>query len=115
MKRTKLNILLNSDVAEKKVLIKGWVRTKRDSKAFSFIEINDGSTLKNIQVIVDDKLKNYNDIKKITIGSSVSITGKIVESLGKGQKFEIIASYIEIINLALESYPLQKKRHQMNF
>ncbi|OQY00678.1 MAG: asparagine--tRNA ligase [Desulfobacteraceae bacterium 4572_130] len=115
MKRIKLNILLNSDFSEKKVLIKGWVRTKRNSKTFSFLEINDGSTLKNIQVIADDKLENYSDIKKITISSGISIIGKIVKSLGKGQKFEIIASNIEIISLALETYPLQKKRHSDEF
>ncbi|MCP3875518.1 MAG: asparagine--tRNA ligase [Desulfobacteraceae bacterium] len=115
MKRTKINNLLKLENTPGDVLIKGWVRTKRDSKEFSFMEINDGSALKNIQVIANSNLDNYSDIEKITTGTSVSIMGKLVESPGKGQKWELQAKNIDIINIAPESYPLQKKRHSDEF
>ncbi len=111
MKRTKIFNLYQSGISKKKVIIKGWIRTRRDSKNFSFLEINDGSCLKNMQVIAEDSLPNYFDIKKLTTGSAVSVNGRMVESQGKGQAWEIIAEKIEIINIAPDSYPLQKKRH----
>jgi asparaginyl-tRNA synthetase len=97
------------------MLIKGWVRTRRDSKGFSFIEVNDGSSLKNIQVVADEKLPNYEDIKKLTTGSALSVSGKLIESKGGGQKWEIVADGVEVINLAPEDFPLQKKRHTDEF
>ena len=115
MKRTKINVLLRLDKAVGKVLIKGWIRTKRASKTFSFMEVNDGSCLKNIQVIANADIQNYSQIETITTGTSVSIEGELVESPGKGQKWEIQASDIEIINIAPESFPLQKKRHSDEF
>jgi len=115
MKRTKINLLLTLKKTPGDVLIKGWIRTKRDSKEFSFMDINDGSCLKNIQVIANNDLKNYADIVKITTGTSVAVTGKLIESPGKGQKWEIKATDIEIIHIAEESYPLQKKRHSDEF
>ncbi len=115
MKRTKINVLLMLENTPGEILIKGWVRTRRDSKEFSFMEINDGSCLTNIQVIANNDLKNYSDIEKITTGTSLSISGKLVASPGKGQKWEIQASEIDIINIAPESYPLQKKRHSDEF
>jgi asparaginyl-tRNA synthetase len=111
MKRSKITELLNTDTPCGQVLIKGWVRTRRSSKGFSFLEINDGSCLKNIQVIAEDRLDNYEDIEKLTTGSSAVITGKLAESPGKGQSWEIQADIIEIINVAPENFPLQKKRH----
>ncbi len=115
MKRTKINALLRLDQSSGDVLVKGWVRTKRDSKEFSFMEINDGSCLSNIQAIADKGLINYAEIGTLTTGSSVSVSGTLVESPGKGQKWEIKAREIEIINLAPDSYPLQKKRHSDEF
>ncbi|NOX33350.1 MAG: asparagine--tRNA ligase [Deltaproteobacteria bacterium] len=115
MKRTKINLLIKLEKSPGNVLVKGWVRTRRGSKGFSFMEINDGSCLKNIQVIATGDLKNYHDIETITTGSSVSVAGKLAESPGKGQKWEIQAENLEIINLAPESYPLQKKRHSDEF
>jgi asparaginyl-tRNA synthetase len=97
------------------VLIKGWVRTRRDSKGFSFIEVNDGSSLKNIQVVADEKLPNYEDIKKLTTGSALAVDGQLVESKGGGQKWEIQAGGVEVIHLAPEDFPLQKKRHTDEF
>ena len=115
IKRTKINDLLRFDAAVDEVLIKGWVRTKRDSKDFSFIEINDGSCLKNIQIIAESSLNNYDDITRLTTGSAVAISGSLAESPGGGQKWEIQANEFQIISIASEDYPLQKKRHSDEF
>ena len=115
MERTKIFKLLKSEEPIEQILIKGWVRTRRDSKGFSFIEVNDGSSLKNIQVVADEKLDNYQDIKKLTTGSAVSVSGRLVASRGGGQKWEIQADGVQIIHLAPEDFPLQKKRHTDEF
>ncbi len=115
MKRTRIKTILLSEKALDTVLIKGWVRTRRDSKAFSFIELNDGSCLNNIQVIADDLLKNYEQIKKLSTGSSVCVKGTMHESPGKGQKWEIHAIKIKIIQITPDDFPLQKKRHTDEF
>jgi asparaginyl-tRNA synthetase len=103
--------LLQSDQPIDHVLIKGWVRTRRDSKNFSFLEINDGSCLKNIQIVADNALTNYDDITRLSTGSAVAVSGKLIESKGSGQKWEIVAKRLEIISIAPETFPLQKKRH----
>lgn len=115
IKRSKIHQLLHAASAQNKVCIKGWVRTNRNSKDFSFIEVNDGSCLKNIQVIADGTIQDYDQIKKITTGSAVCVIGKLSESPGKGQKWEINAANIEIISMAPDTYPLQKKRHTDEF
>ncbi len=115
MQRSKIAKLLESESPVEKVLVKGWVRTRRDSKSFSFIELNDGSCLRNLQVIAEDSLGNYDEIKSLTTGSAVSATGSLKESLGKGQKWELRADSVEIVGLAPEDYPLQKKRHSDEF
>ena len=111
LKRTKISDLLKSSHPIEKILVKGWVKTRRDAKDFSFIELNDGSCLKNIQIIANNKLANYEDIKKITTGSSLSIEGALVPSQGGNQQFEVLADKIEIYSIAPEDYPLQKKKH----
>lgn len=115
MKRTKITKLLKSERPVDEVLVKGWVRTKRDSKDFSFIEVNDGSCLKNIQIIVNNTIDNYKDIIRISTGSAVAIHGKLEASKGPGQKWEVVAESVEILNVAPENYPLQKKRHTDEF
>jgi asparaginyl-tRNA synthetase len=115
MKRTKIVQLLQSEIPTTNVLIKGWVRTRRDSKGFSFIEVNDGSCLKNIQILARSSLSNYPDVLRLSTGSAVTVTGNLVESMGAGQKWEILADQVEIVSLAPESYPLQKKRHTDEF
>jgi len=115
MTRSKIKQLLNSKTLKDNVLIKGWVKTRRDSKGFSFLEINDGSCLKNIQVIADTSLNNYEQIKTLSTGSAVMVTGKLVKSPGGKQNWEIQADSLEIISPASESYPLQKKRHSDEF
>jgi len=111
IQRQKIDQILNSTESRDVTVVKGWVRTRRDSKTFSFIEVNDGSCLKNIQVIADNTLDNYEDVKKITTGSAVSITGQLVASKGKGQRWELIATAVDIIHLTPDDFPLQKKRH----
>ncbi|MBW2220169.1 MAG: asparagine--tRNA ligase [Deltaproteobacteria bacterium] len=115
MNRVKISKLLNSETTMKDVLVKGWVRTRRDSKDFSFIEINDGSCLKNVQVIANNNLNNYNDISKLSTGSAVAVRGDLVESKGSGQKWEMVAQHFDIISVAPDSFPLQKKRHTDEF
>ncbi len=111
LKRTKIKTLLQADKPLAEVLIKGWVRTRRDAKDFSFVEVNDGSCLKNIQVIAKNNLSNYEDVKKLTTGSSVAIEGELVPSQGGSQAFELVAKELNIYSLAPDDYPLQKKRH----
>ena len=111
LKRTKIVSLLEADQPIEKVLVKGWVRIRRDAKDFSFIELNDGSSLKNIQIIANNNLSNYEEVKKITTGSSLAVTGALVESKGGNQKYEIVAGEIEIYSLAPDDFPLQKKKH----
>lgn len=111
LKRSKVIDLLRAEAPIKEVLVKGWVRTRRDAKDFSFIEVNDGSCLKNIQIIANNNLSNYDEVKKLSTGSSVSIKGELTDSKGGNQKYEVIASEVEIYSLAPEDFPLQKKKH----
>lgn len=111
LKRTKIIDLLKSETTKDQVLVKGWVRTRRDAKDFSFIELNDGSCLKNLQIIAQNNLPNYNEIKTISTGSSVAVTGALVESQGGNQKYEVVANTIEVYSLAPEDFPIQKKKH----
>jgi len=115
MERTKIKKLLSATTPHENVLVKGWVRTRRDSKTFSFIELNDGSCLKNLQIVVDDTYPHYEDVKTLTTGSAVAVHGKLVASQGKGQQWELKATALEIISLADDTYPLQKKRHSDEF
>ena len=109
--RSKVIELLNASAPIDSLLAKGWVRTRRDSKDFSFIELNDGSCLSNIQIIADGALPNYDAIKKIPTGSAISVEGALIASPGSGQNWEIQATKIDMIGHAPDSYPLQKKRH----
>src|SRR5690242_411539 len=101
------------------VTIKGWVRTRRDSKGgFSFITVNDGSCFDSIQVVAPNSLSNYaTDVTRITAGCSVIITGKLVKSQGKGQAFEIQADAVDVLGWVddPETYPIQPKPHTMEF
>src|SRR6266404_3178300 len=97
------------------IQVQGWVRTRRDSKDCSFIELNDGSSLRNLQVIAKNTLANYAALKRLTTGASISVTGALVASQGKGQKWELVADIIEIVGTADDSYPLQKKGHTAEF
>jgi asparaginyl-tRNA synthetase len=97
------------------IQVQGWVRTRRDSKDFSFIELNDGSSLRNLQVIARNTLPNYAAVQRLGTGASVTVIGALVPSQGKGQKWELDADSVEIIGTADDSYPLQKKGHTPEF
>lgn len=117
-KRIKIRRILKELPYKKEVLVKGWVRTKRVSKrGFSFIEINDGSSLSNLQVVADEKLPDYSEvIKKVSTGCALAVVGDLVESPGGKQAIELQAKKLEIFGLANPaSYPLQKKRHSFEF
>lgn len=95
--------------------VSGWVRTVRASKNFGFIELNDGSFFKTLQVVFDDALENFKEISKLTVGSSLRIKGVVVESPGAKQPFELKAETIEIEGHSTSDYPLQKKSHSFEF
>lgn len=115
MKRRKIADLLKKQTELGPVLVKGWIRTIRNSKTFSFIELNDGSCLSNIQIIADDALENYPDVEALTTGSSLAVSGQLRQSPGKGQSVEIQAEDVAIIHKTPETFPLQKKRHSDEF
>ncbi len=111
------DLITSSDLGSD-VTVMGWVKTKRESKGgFSFLEVNDGSTIKNIQVIADDQLPNYTqEVVKLTVGCSVIVKGTLVESPGKGQKVEVHAKEVRVTGWAdPDRYPLQKKRHSFEY
>ena len=105
----------NGENIGKQITLGGWVRTVRDSKTFGFIELNDGSYFKNIQIVFVDTLANFKDITKLTVGSSISVKGILVESPGAKQPFELKAEEIVVEGLADPDYPLQKKQHSVEF
>jgi len=116
MSRPRIAQLLKEESALGEIEVAGWVRTKRDAKAFSFIEINDGSCLANIQVVADATIAGYTEnVVPLKTGASVIVSGKMVESQGGGQRWEIHAERVELIGEADEDYPLQKKGHSMEF
>lgn len=108
---------LKGEMIDAETTVHGWVRTRRDTGSFSFVEVNDGSCLGNLQVIADNSLSNYDEeIKKLTAGCAVSVSGTLRESPAKGQKVELHAAKLEVIGWAdPEEYPLQKKRHSFEF
>ncbi len=110
------NLFSNIDnYNNKEITVEGWVRTVRDSKTFGFIELNDGSFFKNIQIVFDDALENFTDICKLPISSSIKVTGTFIKTDGAKQPFEIKAKEINIEYLADLDYPLQKKRHTFEY
>lgn len=117
MKSDHIKTLLKDTAVGTSVTIAGWLRTRRDSSGFSFLEVNDGSCLANIQVIADKGLTNYeSEIKKLTTGCSLVIRGELKESPAKGQRVEIVADSLEVVGWAdPDHYPLQKKRHSFEF
>jgi len=109
--------ILKEGQPNQSVVIQGWIRTKRELKDFAFLEVNDGSCLANLQVILAPELENYNELlKELNIGTSLAVTGELVSSPGKGQNIELKATEVEIYgNSNPETYPLQKKRHTFEF
>lgn len=97
------------------ITVSGWVRTSRSSKEFGFIELNDGSFFKGLQIVFDNTLSNFSEVEKVSVGSSLEVEGELVESPAAGQAFELKAAKITVISLAPENYPLQKKKHSFEF
>ena len=116
MKRTEIKDVLKRDDFGSQVIVKGWVRTRRGSKNVSFIALNDGSTIKNVQIVVDVSDETSSLLEKIHTGAALSVTGDLVESAGSGQKVEVHATAIEILGVAdPKDYPLQPKKHSLEF
>lgn len=99
----------------KNIKVSGWVKTERTSKNFGFIELNDGSFFKNLQIVFEDNLENFNEIAKLTVGSAITAEGILVESPGTKQPFELKAEKIVIEGHSTSNYPLQKKSHSFEF
>ncbi len=116
MQRLRINTALSAKEAMENITLCGWVRTRRDAKGFSFLELNDGSCLANIQCIVDEGTAAFEAMTHVNTGAAVRIEGDLVASLGKGQSFEVRAKDLHVYGLAdQESFPLQKKRHSDEF
>ncbi len=116
MSTDRIRDLLNRDSAGGEVQVRGWVKTRRSSKSVTFLQVSDGSTLADLQVVADESLPNIAVVNTLNTGCSVSVRGTLTESPGKGQKYEIQASEVELIGGSdPETYPLQKKRHTPEF
>lgn len=114
MNRTLVKRVLDSEEEMPDVLIQGWVRTRRDSKAFSFLEVNDGSSVASLQVVADEGIPGYERIGEMATGSAVSIRGALVAGQGR-QRWELRAASLELVGAVPDSYPLQKKGHTPEF
>ena len=116
MERSEIKVLLKGESINVRVNVKGWVRTKRVSKNVAFITLNDGSTINNIQIVVDFEHIDEKELSRINTGAALSVDGLLIESKGSGQKVEIVAEKIEVLGEANpEEYPLQPKRHSLEF
>ena len=115
IRRTKIVDLLQRKDYGSQVNVKGWVRTKRGSKAVNFIALNDGSTIKNVQIVADVEKFDPEMFKDITTGACISVTGEMVESIGSGQSVEIQAAEIEVLGTCPSDYPMQKKGQSFEY
>ena len=117
MKRTKIvDLFRTPELVGKEVSVMGWVRTRRGNKHVQFVALNDGSTIKNVQIVFDLEKFSDEQLKPVTTGSSIHVTGLLVESMGKGQSVEIQAQTLEVFGTAdPDTYPLQKKGHTLEF
>ncbi len=116
MPRTRIAEILKQETTPGTVTVMGWVRTKREAKAFSFLEVNDGSCLANLQVVADRGISGYDEnVVPARTGASVAVEGVVVPSQGQGQRWELQATKVELLGGAAEDYPLQKKGHSMEF
>ena len=113
--RTLVKHILRREAPCDSLQVAGWVRTRRDSKAFSFLELNDGSCLGNLQIIADAGIPGYEDIARMGTGASIEVRGKLVPSPATGQKWEMHATEIQLLGGVPDDYPLQKKGHSAEF
>ena len=116
MQRTRISEIFGSDSPIGEALVQGWVKTRRSSKSVAFVQVNDGSTLRDLQVVIGEDSPAYEAVNALSTGCSVAVTGEVVESQGKGQRFELQAREVQLLGAAdPETYPLQKKRHTPEF
>ena len=117
MKLTNVRELFNSpdSFSGKSVTVGGWVRTVRDSKVFGFIELNDGSYFKSVQIVIDDSLSNFSELVHLNVGSAIVVTGNFILTPDAKQPFEIKATEVSVEGESAPDYPLQKKRHSLEF
>ncbi len=116
MKRTKLSQIFATEPIDTEVSVMGWVRSRRGNKYVQFVALNDGSTIRNLQVVFDMQQFTDEQLRAVTTGSSIHVTGRLVASQGKGQTVEVQASSLEVFGTAdPASYPLQKKGHSLEF
>jgi len=115
LKPTSIKDALASSAPCEAMEVQGWVRTRRDAKTFSFLEVNDGSCLKSLQVIADATLPNYAEIQRLNTGAAVAVQGRLIASQGQGQRWELKAEGITVVGPADAAYPLQKKGHTPEF
>ncbi|MBE7557667.1 asparagine--tRNA ligase [bacterium] len=115
MKRQKIKALLEAGRPQDDVLVKGWVRTRRGSKKVAFIELNDGSTLDNLQLVVDGEAACFAQVEKLSTGAAMAARGRLVPSQGRGQTLELQVAEVVVYGGADEKYPLQKKGHSLEF
>ena len=116
MSRTRIIDLIKSEDFDKEVHIKGWVRNRRGSKNVAFIALNDGSTIHNLQIVVDFATLGENVMEGVSVGAALAIDGKLMKSQGSGQSVEVVASKLEVLGVAdPEKYPLQPKKHSLEF
>ncbi len=113
--RSLIKNILQREEPMKEMEVAGWVRTRRDSKAFSFLELNDGSCLANVQIIADADLSSYAEVEKLSTGASALVRGELVASQGKNQRWEIQAREVRLLGACPDDYPLQKKGHSRKF
>jgi len=113
--RSLIKHVLRREEATDSLHVAGWVRTRRDSKAFSFLELNDGTCLANLQIVADSGIPGYDDITRMSTGASVEVKGKLIPSPAAGQKWEMHAAEIRLLGEAPEDFPLQKKGHTPEF
>lgn len=106
---------ITQEYLHKRIILNGWIRSIRTSKTFGFIELNDGTHFKNVQVVFEEALENYHEVAKLNVGSALTVIGEIVESPGAEQSFELKADNIKIVGSSQPDYPLQKKRHSFEF
>ena len=114
MRRTKIKAIFDDPKVDQEVLVKGWVRTKRGSKNVTFIALNDGSSIHNLQVVADANSFSEDALKDVTTGASLAVKGKLVASQGSGQAVELMLSELEVLGTAdPDKFPLQPKRHSL--
>ena len=104
-----------TEYMDKEVTLQGWIRNHRKQKEFGFIDFNDGTYFKSVQVVYDDKLEDFEEVQKLRIGSAIEVVGKVIESPAKGQEFEVQVVSINLLGDCHENYPIQPKRHTREF